>query len=55
VVTPGDGTAQGIENEPQQEGLPEGTPNAMPDGGDGTSQEPEDLADRIDPEVEIPE
>ncbi len=51
VVTPEDGTAQG-QSDPQQEGLPEGTPNAMPDGGDGTSQEPEPLADRIDPEAE---
>lgn len=54
MVTPEDGTAQETENEPQQEGLPEGSPNAMPDGGDGTSQKPEDLADRIDPEAEVP-
>ena len=57
VVTADDGTAQeGNEPsaEPQQEGLPDGIPNAMPEGGNGTSQEPEDLAGRIGPETETP-
>lgn len=40
-VTPEDGT-----EEPQ----PEGIPNAMPDGGDGTSEQPEDLLDGMTPE-----
>lgn len=53
VVTPEDGTVQ-EQSDPQQEGLPEGIPNVMPNGGDGTSQEPEDLAERIDPETEEP-
>lgn len=57
VVTADDGTAQeGNEPSagPQQEGLPDGIPNAMPEGGNGTSQEPEDLAGRIGPETETP-
>ncbi len=47
VVTPEDGTA-GHEDEDQQEGVSDGTPNAMPNGGEGTSQEPEDLAGRAE-------
>ncbi len=43
VVTPDDGTAP-------QEQATEGTPNVMPDGGDGTFQEPEDLLDGMTPE-----
>lgn len=43
IVTPDDGAAP-------QEQATEGTPNAMPDGGDGTFQEPEDLLDGMTPE-----
>ena len=43
VVTPDDGTAP-------QEQATEGTPNVMPDGGDGTFQEPDDLLDGMTPE-----
>lgn len=47
-VTPEDGTVQA----PPQEGeaQPEGSPNSMPDGGDGTPQETEDLLDGMTPE-----
>lgn len=47
-VTPEDGTVQ----EPPQEGeaQPEGSPNSMPDGGNGTPQETEDLLDGMTPE-----
>ncbi|MEY8391488.1 penicillin-binding transpeptidase domain-containing protein [Lachnospiraceae bacterium 45-W7] len=57
VVTPEEGTEQDTGEhveEPQQEGLPDGIPNVMPDGGDGTAQEPEDFAGRIDPQDELP-
>ncbi len=47
-VTPEDGTVQAL---PQEgEAQPEGSPNSMPDGGDGTPQETEDLLDGMTPE-----
>lgn len=41
----GEGTAQG-----EPEGVTEGVPNAMPDGGDGVGGQPEDMLDGITPE-----
>ncbi len=47
-VTPEDGAVQAL---PQEgEAQPEGSPNSMPDGGDGTPQETEDLLDGMTPE-----
>ncbi len=60
VVTPGDGTAQeaggsgseGSQGEDTPEYPPEGVPVVMPDGGDGTSQQPEELGRGAEPEEE---
>ncbi len=49
-VTPDDGTA-----DPSWEGNPEGVPISMPDGGDGTSPDPEPLTEQTGPEEVIPE
>ncbi len=49
----GEGATEGSQGDQEPAGdepPPEGTPNAMPDGGDGIPQEPEDLLDGMTPE-----
>ncbi len=50
---PEGGTPQ--ESGESSEGLPEGTPNSMPNGAEGASQDLDDLAQRAESEEDVAE